>query len=152
MYALQKSTRLALYLLVDLTRAPAVLLTASGFAQDRGVRLNHVSKVLQRLCRAGFLDGLRGAQGGYRLRREPAEISMLEIVELFEGPAGSDCSLRGDGETCEVRTCNIHGVLSDIEDFAVGRLRAATIVDLAFGPLGPPRPGPGKRLPISRGD
>jgi len=150
MCTLQKNTRLALYLLVDLTRADDTLLTAAGFAAHHGVPQNHVAKVLQRLRRAGLVDGVRGPRGGHRLRRPPEQIRMLEVVELFEGAAGGDCSLRDPGDACAVRTCNIHGVLTDIEQFATARLHAVTVAELASGPLGPPRSGKRtKHLPIA---
>ena len=127
-----------------------VVSPSAAFAERHGVPQNHVAKVLQRLRRAGLIEGQRGPRGGHRLRRAPGRIRMLEIVELFEGPSGSDCSLRDD-DGCAIRTCNIHGVLTDIEQFATARLRAVTVAELAFGPLGPPRPTTrGKRLPVAR--
>jgi Rrf2 family protein len=38
------------------------------------------------LRRAGLLEGIRGAHGGYRLTRSPAEITVGEVVRILEGP------------------------------------------------------------------
>ena len=43
---------------------------------------NHLSKVLQRLTRAGFILSIRGPQGGFRLRDGWAETAFLDIYEL----------------------------------------------------------------------
>jgi len=47
----------------------------------------YLSKVLQQLTRAGFLTTVMGPHGGYHLSRKPAEIPLLEVVELFGKPA-----------------------------------------------------------------
>jgi len=40
------------------------------------------------LRRAGLLRSQRGVKGGYSFERHPAEISVLEVVELLDGPLG----------------------------------------------------------------
>ena len=47
----------------------------------------HLSKVMQRLAKAGFLKAKRGPSGGYTLARPATEITLLEIYEALEGPA-----------------------------------------------------------------
>jgi Rrf2 family transcriptional regulator, cysteine metabolism repressor len=42
------------------------------------------------LRRAGILRSQRGVKGGYSFARPPAEITVLEIVELLDGPLGRD--------------------------------------------------------------
>jgi Rrf2 family protein len=44
-----------------------------------------LAKIGQQLARAGILEILQGAKGGYRLRRSPQEISLLEVVEAVMG-------------------------------------------------------------------
>jgi Rrf2 family transcriptional regulator, cysteine metabolism repressor len=41
------------------------------------------------LRRAGVLSSQRGVKGGYRFARDPSTVSVLEIVELLDGPLGS---------------------------------------------------------------
>jgi Rrf2 family protein len=36
--------------------------------------------------KAGLVDSLRGAQGGYRLQKEPASLSVADILEALDGP------------------------------------------------------------------
>ena len=40
------------------------------------------------LRRAGLLRSQRGVKGGYPFAREPSEITVLEVVELLDGPVG----------------------------------------------------------------
>src|SRR5579864_9831425 len=42
--------------------------------------------ILLELKNARIVDSVRGAKGGYRLRREPAEIPLSDIIRLVDGP------------------------------------------------------------------
>jgi DNA-binding IscR family transcriptional regulator len=42
-------------------------------------------KVLQRLAQVGFLSSTRGPNGGFVLRKKPADINLLQIYEAIEG-------------------------------------------------------------------
>jgi Rrf2 family protein len=45
-----------------------------------------LSKVLQKLVKAGLLHSEQGTNGGYRLARNPHEISALEVIRTLDGP------------------------------------------------------------------
>jgi Rrf2 family protein len=59
----------------------------------------HLSKVLQRLTRAGLLRAKRGPRGGFVLAKSPDDIALKDILEAVDGPI--------DPHTCPfgVRTC-----------------------------------------------
>jgi FeS assembly SUF system regulator len=66
--------------------------SAADLSRDTGLPAPTVSKLLGLLSRAGLLDAQRGAQGGYRLAREPAGISVADVIGAIEGPiALMDC-------------------------------------------------------------
>ncbi len=46
---------------------------------------HHVAKIFQRLVKDGFLESHRGPSGGFALKRQPKDISLLEIYESIEG-------------------------------------------------------------------
>ncbi|HVT35310.1 MAG TPA: SUF system Fe-S cluster assembly regulator [Nevskiaceae bacterium] len=74
--------------------------------QELGARA-HVSaptaaKLLKLLARAGLIESIRGAHGGYRLAREPAQISVADIIAAVEGPiAVTECAQHGGGCSIE---------------------------------------------------
>jgi len=47
---------------------------------------SHLAKVMQRLVKVGLVESVRGRGGGFVLRRDPSEISMLQVYEAIEGP------------------------------------------------------------------
>jgi Rrf2 family transcriptional regulator, cysteine metabolism repressor len=59
-------------------------------ARRRGVPVQFLEQLFAVLRRAGVLASQRGVKGGYRFARDPATVSVLEVVELLDGPLGRD--------------------------------------------------------------
>lgn len=59
-------------------------------ARRRGVPVQFLEQLFAVLRRAGVLASQRGVKGGYRFARDPATVSVLEVVELLDGPLARD--------------------------------------------------------------
>jgi Rrf2 family transcriptional regulator, cysteine metabolism repressor len=59
-------------------------------ARRRGIPVQFLEQLFAVLRRAGVLRSQRGVKGGYLLAREPADITVLEVVELLDGAVGRD--------------------------------------------------------------
>ncbi len=59
-------------------------------ARRRDVPVQFLEQLFATLRRAGIISSQRGVKGGYRFAREPASVTVLEIVELLDGPLGRD--------------------------------------------------------------
>lgn len=57
-------------------------------ARRREIPVQFLEQLFAVLRRAGVLKSQRGVKGGYAFARQPAEITVLEIVELLDGPVG----------------------------------------------------------------
>ena len=57
-------------------------------ARRRDIPVQFLEQLFAVLRRAGVLRSQRGVKGGYCFARDPAEITVLEIVELLDGPFG----------------------------------------------------------------
>jgi len=55
-------------------------------AEDHGVPARFLVQILLQLKGAGFVSSTRGAAGGYQLAKDPAEISLGEVMTVIEGP------------------------------------------------------------------
>jgi len=76
----------ALHCTTVLALLPAdAALPASKLAEFHGVPAAYLAKSLQSLARAGIIDSVPGRRGGYRLRRPPADITLLDVIEAVEG-------------------------------------------------------------------
>ena len=69
-----------------------------------------LGKIAQQLARAGLIEVVQGARGGYRLRLAPAEISLLTVVEAVIGQIFlNDCLMRP--ESCKrSSSCSVNRV------------------------------------------
>jgi Rrf2 family cysteine metabolism transcriptional repressor len=61
-------------------------------ARRRSVPVQFLEQLFATLRRAGIVSSQRGVKGGYRFAREPATVTVLEIVELLDGPVGLDAA------------------------------------------------------------
>ena len=69
--------------------------------QRQGIDENYLNQILILLRKAGLIESVRGPQGGHRLARPPAQITLLEAVVALEGPilppdAGRDGAIVGE--------------------------------------------------------
>jgi Rrf2 family protein len=83
-------------------------------ARRRDIPVQFLEQLFAVLRRAGVLRSQRGVKGGYSFAREPSEIAVLELVELLDGPLGSDAT----------------GIFADAATAARDVLAATTIADV----------------------
>ena len=94
MLRVTKLTDYATVVLTVLAARPGDVLSAAELAEQAGLEVPTVAKLLKPLSQAGLVAAFRGSNGGYRLARAAADISLVEIVEAMEGPLGmTECSL-----------------------------------------------------------
>ena len=79
----------ALRALVELGRMGASCpVPIAELARRRDIPVQFLEQLFAALRRAGILKSQRGVKGGYSFAREPSEVTVLEIVELLDGPFG----------------------------------------------------------------
>jgi Rrf2 family transcriptional regulator, cysteine metabolism repressor len=59
-------------------------------ARRRDVPVQFLEQLFAVLRRGGVISSQRGVKGGYRFARPPEEVTVLEIVEMLDGPLGRD--------------------------------------------------------------
>jgi Rrf2 family protein len=79
----------ALSALVELARAGQTAPVPIGeLARRRDIPVQFLEQLFAVLRRAGVLRSQRGVKGGYSFARSPRELTVLEVVELLDGPVG----------------------------------------------------------------
>src|SRR5947209_20303096 len=84
-------------------------------ARRRGIPVQFLEQLFATLRRAGILRSQRGVKGGYTFARPAAEITVLELVELLDGPFGASST----------------GLFADAAEAARGVLAGSTIAEVA---------------------
>jgi Rrf2 family protein len=123
-------------------------LPAAKLAEYHGVPAAYLAKHLQALAGAGVLRTVKGARGGYRLARPPAEITVLDVVEAIDGDESAfRCSeIRRRGPMAMpareyTKACGIHRAFMRADEAWRAELATSTIADLFVGVLSDvPRP------------
>jgi Rrf2 family protein len=101
-------------------------------AYDEGVPEKFLELILLELKNARLLESVRGAKGGYRLRRPPSEIFLAEIIRLMDGalaPFGDAEQLRSLIEN-DVEHRRLYQVFLDVRDEAARILERTSLADI----------------------
>jgi Rrf2 family protein len=81
---LRKNTLLALYSVLEFAARPGRQLSVTDIAAGLHVSPHHLAKVLRTLGRAGVVDSVRGARGGYRFVANARRVTLMDLIALFE--------------------------------------------------------------------
>jgi Rrf2 family protein len=92
---------------------------------------HHLSKVMQRLGRAGLVESTRGPKGGFRLARRGSSITLLDIYEAVEGRLGARTCLLGR-PVCQ-GGCALAGLVNILGHELQTYLASTKLGDLANG-------------------
>ncbi len=125
---LQKATRFALYAVLELARDPERQFSAGEIAERFEISGHHLSKVLRTLGRAGLVEALRGAGGGYRFRGNPKRVTLLDVIQHFEPVASRDAVREPGSRTPEGRA--LGRVIDEIDDIARATLGSITLATM----------------------
>jgi Rrf2 family protein len=124
------------------TLPPDAALPAAKLAEYHGVPGAYLAKHLQALVRAGVLETVKGAKGGYRLARPATEITLLDVVEALDGedPAFRCTEIRKRGPVAlpardYTKLCGINRAFLRADEAWRGELRSTTIADMLMGVL-----------------
>ena len=89
--------------------------TTHEIAQVLQVSENHLSKVCQRLVKAGFIHAVRGPGGGMKLGKPADQINLKEIYEIIDGQIGNNYCLLGK-PVCDGSGCVLGDLLKSVND------------------------------------
>ncbi len=117
MLKLTRKTEYALMALGHLSQAEEDGVTkVREIADAHDIPFPVLAKVMQQLAQKGFVEPVQGAQGGYRLRGNLANVNLWQFLEKMEGPLGIvDCVYVNEDECTQVESCNIRNPMRVID-------------------------------------
>ena len=120
-------------LVLGMNRGPEVV-RIRDIAQQQNIPRRFLEQILNDLKSAGFVQSRRGVAGGYRLQRDPAEISLADIIRHLEGPlAPVGCVSVNYYQRCscpDEAKCAIRSVMQEVRDAIVSALEGVTVSHL----------------------
>ena len=105
-------------------------LSAKELSESSGIPLPLLSKLLQKLGKTGFLVSECGTNGGYRLAREPREISALQVIRAIDGPIVLANCFTADSFCGHASRCTIRRPLRRIHEGILRLLDSVSIQDM----------------------
>ena len=113
--------------------AGAGALRADEIAEATGAPRNYMGKTLNALAKAGIVTSARGPLGGFRLARSAADLTVADVVALFdERPPKRHCLL-GNRACDPIHPCTAHHRWTDIATARHVPLATTTVADLLAG-------------------
>ncbi|MCR1897943.1 Rrf2 family transcriptional regulator [Irregularibacter muris] len=92
----------------------------------------YLEQLFATLRKAGLVNSVRGAQGGYYLAHEPKKITVGNVIRVLEGPiAPTECVLEKDPRACtKSDLCVTRGIWEDIRNSINNVIDNITLADL----------------------
>jgi Rrf2 family protein len=125
--AAEYAIRCMLYLSIA---GKGLLVSRRTVAGEMDIPEQFLGKIAQQLARAGLIEIVQGAKGGFRLAVDPAELTLLTVIEAVIGEIFlNDCILRP--ESCDRSpVCKVHIVWENVRNQLRDSLRKATFAAL----------------------
>jgi Rrf2 family nitric oxide-sensitive transcriptional repressor len=112
-------------------RAPA-LVRVDDVVKVHGLARPHIVKIVHELGKAGFIETQRGRGGGFRLARDPAQITVGEVVRLTEGPFDLvECFNRATNTCPLIGICKLSSTFAQATRVFLDVLDGVTVADIA---------------------
>ena len=125
--------RYALRVMIDLAEHQAErYVPLKEVAARQEISEKYLENILKVLVQNGFLEGLRGKGGGYRLTRSPDQYTVQEILLLTEGSLAPVSCLVPNAPVCErMANCRTYNMWKGLNDLIADYFGKITIADLA---------------------
>ncbi len=103
-----------------------------SIAERQDLSEHYLEQLIASLRRAGLVKSVRGAQGGYILARDPADIKVGDIIRVLEGPiAPVECVSDADSDQClKAESCVTRSVWEKVRNSIEEVLDSITLADM----------------------
>ncbi len=130
---LSKKSEYAFLALIELAKSYEIgFVKLDGICAEKQIPKKFLQQIMLILKGASYVQTERGQSGGYKLSKRPEDISVAEIVRLFDGPiaAVDSASIFFYDKTPLEQSEKFIAILKDIRDYTANKLENTTIKDL----------------------
>jgi Rrf2 family transcriptional regulator, nitric oxide-sensitive transcriptional repressor len=130
---ISQTAEYALRAIVYLADQAGVPQTTMQIAKTTQVPSGYLAKVMQNLCRAGLVNSQRGLNGGFMLARDPAELTILSVVDAVDPIRRyPECPLGIESHGRQL--CPLHYRLDQAAQMVETAFRDTTVAELLAAP------------------
>ena len=131
MLKISEATAIALHAMVYIAHRENESSTVKDISERFNISENHLSKVLQRLVKGGYLISIKGPKGGFSIVPEHKYASFLEIYTLIEGkPKEHTCLFNSNPNHCQ--KCIMSNLVDKLKKEFIEYLETNNISDFAL--------------------
>jgi Rrf2 family protein len=123
-YALRAVIRLA-------TRTDGEPVRVEDLATGLDLPRNYLSKILHTLARKGVLESVKGPGGGFRLPGAPEDVTLYEVVSVFDDLAPGRSCVLGRPQCSDANPCPVHERWVPVSEAVARFYRETTVADVA---------------------
>ncbi len=129
--------RYALRVVIDLAqREGDGFVSLKSISERQELPIKYLEAIVPSLCKGGVLRSQRGKDGGYALTREPADISVGEVIRLTEGNLAPVSCLVCEENTCErAADCLTLPMWEKLDGMIEGYLDSVSVEDVITGKI-----------------
>ena len=112
-------------------RAPGQVTMIDEVSREEDISKSFLAKIFQSLARAGLVRSNRGTGGGFTLVKQPADITVLEVIEAIEGKIAFQRCLEDKPDCTHMGGCALCGLLHQAQDSVKDVFARTTLDSLA---------------------
>lgn len=124
--------RYALRVLIDMAEHSDVeRIPLKEIAERQQISQKYIEAIMTLLSKNGFVDGVHGKGGGYKLNRKPEEYKVGDLLRLTEGTLAPVACLEVGAEKCVKKgSCRTLPMWSKLDELIEGYLDSVSVADL----------------------
>lgn len=108
--------------------------SANEIAEEYGISVTLMAKVLQKLARQNIVAAKHGSSGGYQLAKEPGQISALDVITAIDGPVLITSCVTNHGNCDATEKCSVREPLRRVNESILQVLGTVTISQMSDDP------------------
>jgi Rrf2 family protein len=117
--------------------ADGKLKTVQRICEREMVPFQYCYKILKKLEKKGLVKGFRGANGGYRIAKDPEAITLFDVITAIdESPAITECLKHGFDcpRNRGLKMCKVHAEFNRIQTLLLDSLKEKSLAELVQYP------------------
>ncbi|MEW6456370.1 MAG: Rrf2 family transcriptional regulator [Acidobacteriota bacterium] len=110
-----RKTDYAIRCVLYLSEKKGIIANVDEIAKSMLIPKSFLAKILQKLEKTGIVKSNKGRKGGFSLGKEPKGVSLMEVIEIIQGPLSINvCAI--DKRKCDLSNiCSVHPVWGKIK-------------------------------------